>query len=186
VKRLLLVLVGVGVAALGVGIWTLKTQVLGGHVTACGVDAQGPYAQVRVTSVKGALGSTRQRTLRVRFAYDHHVYDPGQVTTIILGGFDTYGRVHGRYPPRHLGGNGEVTVPGRTVYRTPGLVLLKHDRQGYASEYGPGRLVPRARVERVERTHPRWGAAQASQEVVPDDLSKIQCIFTSSSEVPTD
>jgi hypothetical protein len=171
--------VGVCVAVLGVGIWALNTQPARAQVTSCGVDAQGPYMEVRVNSLKGALGSRRHVGLDVAFAYDNHVYDQGAPISFTLTGWHTHARVHAKYPTRHLGHSADVTVQGRVVYRTPGLVVRRWAQHGAYREYGPGLLVPKARVERVTRLHPRWKAAHAKQEIAPNATSKISCILYS-------
>lgn len=47
--------VGVAVAVVGVSVWGFTTQVVGTHVTACGVDSQGAYAKVRLNNLLGGV-----------------------------------------------------------------------------------------------------------------------------------
>ena len=148
-----------GILVLGLGIWTLKTQVLGQHLTECGVDANGPYARVRINSLVGGLSSTDQQ-VKVEFTYDGAWYDVGfrTATVPVLGTTTTV--VHGTYPPRVInlhrdgGPKGKLTVAGHQVV--------------HRSDVPPYKLVSESFVAQ----HPHHPIVE---EMVPDALQQIDC-----------
>jgi hypothetical protein len=101
------------VAALVLGIALFVTRPFGSQITACGFDAQGAYAKVRINNL---LGGTHEQELEVIFyvkgsdlryggmfgANSSDVVVPahGRLTKVVYGGF----------PPRN------TTVEGRTIY----------------------------------------------------------------------
>jgi hypothetical protein len=107
------------VAALGLGLWGIGPR-HGEYITACGVDANGPYAKVRYTSFGDGLVKPAD-PLRVDFYYDGAWYSVtgGSVRISVLGSTTTV--VHGTWPPRVVnlgadgGPRGKITVPGRVV-----------------------------------------------------------------------
>src|SRR3954463_9509733 len=94
-RQLCLRLIGaaVAVAVVVLGVAYIKAIQPGGHLTECGVDAKGPYAKIRVNSLRARLGMGRVG-LHVEFTYDGLWYD-GRVN-----GRSTTTFVRGRWPPR--------------------------------------------------------------------------------------
>ena len=93
----------------------------GGHVTKCGVDAKGPYAKVRVSSLLGGRGAMDHEGVGVLFTYDGNAYVNGgsRIKVPTFGSTTTF--VRGTWPPRVInldydgGPKGKITVPGRVV-----------------------------------------------------------------------
>lgn len=113
----------IGVAVLGLGISEMAAW-FGAHVTECGVDAAGPYATIRVSSLVGGLGAVDHQSINVFFTYDGARYATTRSTTVtvkvpVLGSTTTV--VRGEYPPRvinsHRDGEpeGKINVEGHMV-----------------------------------------------------------------------
>jgi hypothetical protein len=104
----------VAVAVVVLGVTTIKALQPGGHLTECGVDAKGPYAKIRLNSLRARLGMGRVG-LPVGFTYDGYWY-PGDVN-----GSSTPTFVRGTWPPSVIdphwdgGPRGRIPVPGRVV-----------------------------------------------------------------------
>jgi hypothetical protein len=115
-RTLLLRLIGaaVAVAIVVLGVTTIKAIQPGGHLTECGVDAKGPYAKIRLNSLRARLGMGKVG-LNVAFTYDGYWYGFGKF------GSSTATFRRGAWPPRvinpHWDGapKGRVYVPGRVV-----------------------------------------------------------------------
>jgi hypothetical protein len=90
----------VGIAATGFGIWVifqLFSQAVGTHITDCGFDANGAYAEVRVNNL---LGGAHNHEVWVDFYLDGRPYP--------------YGGAYFRVPAH---GHGKTVVrPGVTVF----------------------------------------------------------------------
>jgi hypothetical protein len=112
--RLRLIGAAVAVAVVVLGVTTIKALQPGGHLTECGVDAKGPYAKIRVNSLRARLGMGHVG-LTVDFTYDGYWYD-GRVN-----GSSTTTFVRGTWPPSVInpgwdgGPNGRIIVPGRVA-----------------------------------------------------------------------
>jgi len=163
-------LVTVAVLVLGIlGIVVVNKAWVGENITECGVDAQGPYANVRINSLWGGLGNVSHHQVHVNFTYDGAWYD-AEISTIEMPVLDsTTTVVHGKYPPRSINlrwdggpkGEGRIHVEGQTVYRTGEPI-------GDRDENWPGRLVTKAfAAEHLNRG--------IDEEIVPDDLQRIGC-----------
>jgi hypothetical protein len=190
------VLIGAAVLGLGiVGILAFGRLDIpyGAHIIECGVDANGPYAKVRVNSVGGGLGSTDHTAVNVHFTYDGAWYD-GQGTRVklpVLGSTTTV--VRGTYPPRVIdlhwdgGPKGKITVEGHTVYRRAVVKRLLDRRPGSLRPDPPEKpaaqqlhhMLPRDPLidegpghQAVRSEHRR---IIAWEEIVPDDLQKLGC-----------
>jgi hypothetical protein len=102
-----LVLGLLGISALGFGIWQFFTQAVGTHITDCGFDANGAYAEVRINNL---LGGAHQDEVWVDFYLDGRQYTYA----------GTYPRVpaHGRGRTVVRAGlpREDDHVSGRTVY----------------------------------------------------------------------
>jgi hypothetical protein len=112
----------IGAAVLGLGISGYAAW-RGVHVTECRVDANGPYAKVRVSSLVGGLGAVEHEQVVVGFTYDGAWYT-SKVSTVkvpVLG--STTIVMRGKYPPRVInlrwdgGPKGKITVEGHMVHR---------------------------------------------------------------------
>src|SRR4051794_35383892 len=119
-SRLRLMLIGVGIAVLIGGIaliaWRGMWRGDERRITECGVDAKGPYAKVRVNSLR----FNENEGVGVLFTYDGHAYaDGGSSEVPVSGSTTTF--VRGTWPPRVVnvdydgGSKGKITVPGRVA-----------------------------------------------------------------------
>jgi hypothetical protein len=97
----------VGVMVVGLGAWLFATRVVGEHIAACGFDAQGVYAKVRVNNL---LGGGHDQSEAVDFSFRGRYYVTGYARADVPAhGYRTT-VVRERFPPHgHL--------EGRTVYR---------------------------------------------------------------------
>lgn len=115
-RTLCLRLIGaaVAVAVVVLGVTFIKAIQPGGHLTECGVDAKGPYAKIRLNSLRARLGAGKVG-LHVGFTYDGYWYGFGKYP----GSTPTF--VRGNWPPMVIhkgadgGPKGRITVPGRVV-----------------------------------------------------------------------
>src|SRR3954453_19602401 len=115
-RTLCLRLIGaaVAVAVVVLGVTYIRAIQPGGHLTECGVDAKGPYAKIRLNSLRARLGMG-EVWLTVDFTYDGYWYD-GRVN-----GRSTTTFVRGHWPPTVInpgwdgGPNGRIPVPGRVA-----------------------------------------------------------------------
>jgi hypothetical protein len=153
--RLRLIGTAVAVLVLVTGIWWYAGW-FGGHVTECGVDANGPYAKVRVGSLWGGQG-VKHEGVGVEFTYDGHGYGGGgsKIEVPTFGSTTTF--VRGTWPPRVInldydgGPKGKVTVPARVA-------------GGYWWHTGDG----------LPKFHP-WVRPHFKVFVVPNDKSLLGC-----------
>lgn len=96
----------VGIVTIGICLWAFVTQVVGQQITACGVDEQGPYAQVRVNNL---LGGAHEQDVWVRFSMDGDLIDDvfktvqvpahGRMTTVVdVAWSEAYWQYEGHSP----------------------------------------------------------------------------------------
>lgn len=145
--RVLLV-VGTAIAAV-VGVSTAGfSQAVGAHITGCGFDATGAYANVRVDNVLGVF--PHKQEVWVDFSVDgrQYTYRGGDVPVPALG----HGKIalHAPFP------NAGHHVSGRTVYTT-------------VSFHGPTQFV----TKRYAEAH----QGKTWKEVVPDASHTLSCRF---------
>src|SRR3954453_13455723 len=93
-RTLLLRLIGaaVAVAVVVLGVTYIKAIQPGGPLTVCGVDAKGPYAKIRVNSLRARL-SMGEGGLNVGFTHEGYWYGWG-----LFRSTPTF--VRGTWPPR--------------------------------------------------------------------------------------
>ncbi len=99
-----------GIAATGFGIWgcfQFFTRVVGTHITDCGFDANGAYAEVRINNL---LGGAHQQEVWVDFYLDGRGFAYGGAYPRVPAHDRGRAVVRAPFPP------GDDHVSGRTVY----------------------------------------------------------------------
>lgn len=153
-----------GIAVLVLGIWGFMTRAVGVHVTDCGFDPHGAYAEVRVDNW---LGGAHEQNVQVAFHVNGDVahypegedsyYDVGVATAEVPAHGQGMAVVHGGFPPHGEFRDptaADLHVEGGTVYHWYGPL-------------GGDRLVSRTfALEHWRRT---------VKETVPDDRNAVDC-----------